>query len=716
MDPRDVPNHSPAHPHSFFDGNPGHLRSPPLSHDPSYGMHASAFSMMGRRPGLPDFRGTLPHDPILSSPGSLTSPGSLHSSLTAGAGGAAWWMPPHPHAHGMTPEYFPSHIPGSWLTHEHDCGISNHDRLDECLYPPSRSRSNMMNGVNSSGVFGSGSGIFYPPPASPQSVHSFVRQTSPTTSSSKNTLSHWSSHGNHDGKGGLDLGNSRDLEMAPSHLNRKLTNCSEESNDRNSELRSGDLALHHRERVKDANIRVNRELEKTKTSNSFPENKDLMSGNKTQVLQNTEHNNKNGQRPSNVAAHSDNSNIQTHQNIGLEKRNDKNVHAGIVEENHTSLNQTANLEPTAKSSPPKLQKVKSGPPPPLKVPSSILNTTEGIIPTKREPPVKKGKDLSAMLKEEMLKPSKKVVASTAKQTEKAQNIVSGEVKSKLKNVSEQNLASTSQVSSASQKPSSKLPASQPRVPSGKPPLIAHFKDVKYNEESSDDDSDSSNVSSDSESGSASDEDSEEGEEGENEEESSGSDTDSDGSEEDECGAEQQDDDEDEDDDDVNMESQEGGVSFEESTQSPSKRKLEEGSSGTPRKRRRAVNEDAIKIPLEKGWRRQTRLRQVGASGGLRGDVYYFAPCSKKLRTYPEVTRYLNKNGITDISIENFSFSTKLHIGEFLECKEGTEFVPLSEEEVNRRKQEADEKNRAKLEKLNTKREKKQKQAGMKILP
>ena len=38
------------------------------------------------------------------------------------------------------------------------------------------------------------------------------------------------------------------------------------------------------------------------------------------------------------------------------------------------------------------------------------------------------------------------------------------------------------------------------------------------------------------------------------------------------------------------------------------------------------------------WRRQTRLRQVGAAGGLRGDVYYFAPCGKKLRTYPEVTR------------------------------------------------------------------------------
>ena len=29
---------------------------------------------------------------------------------------------------------------------------------------------------------------------------------------------------------------------------------------------------------------------------------------------------------------------------------------------------------------------------------------------------------------------------------------------------------------------------------------------------------------------------------------------------------------------------------------------------------------------------------MGTAGGLRGDVYYFAPCGKKLRTYPEVTR------------------------------------------------------------------------------
>ena len=46
------------------------------------------------------------------------------------------------------------------------------------------------------------------------------------------------------------------------------------------------------------------------------------------------------------------------------------------------------------------------------------------------------------------------------------------------------------------------------------------------------------------------------------------------------------------------------------------------------------------------------------------------------------------------------------------CVQGTVFEPLSEEEVNRRKQAADEKNRARLEKLDKRKESKQKQAGM----
>ena len=36
------------------------------------------------------------------------------------------------------------------------------------------------------------------------------------------------------------------------------------------------------------------------------------------------------------------------------------------------------------------------------------------------------------------------------------------------------------------------------------------------------------------------------------------------------------------------------------------------------------------------WRRQTRLRPTATGEGLRGDVYYYSPCGKKLRTYPEL--------------------------------------------------------------------------------
>ena len=414
-------------------------------------------------------------------------------------------------------------------------------------------------------------------------MHSFVHQASPTSSGSKSVLSHWSSHGNHDGKGVLDLGDGRDLDLIPPRLNRKLSNCSEESNERDSELRPGDLTLHHRERIKDTGVKTTREFEKPKAANNFPENTDLRAEHKSQPVKNLEHveHNSNSQRPMNFSIFSENSNIPTQQNSASQRKNDGKMPVKITgESNHTSSSHAVNSEPT-KSTPPKLQKVKSGPPPRLQVPKSILNKTEGIVPTKPEPPVKTGKDISLLLKEEMLKSSTTNVAANSvnsKQGDKAQNTVSGEVKSNTKNTGEQGLARTSKVLSSVQKPSTKPPSNQPRVPSGKPPLIAHFRDVKYNEDSSDDDTDSSNVSSGSESGSGSDDDSEEGEEGENGEDSSGSDTDSDGSDEEEDGGEQHDDDDD-DDDDVAMETQESGSSLKDSSHSASKRKLDETSSG-----------------------------------------------------------------------------------------------------------------------------------------
>ncbi|KAM5280261.1 bromodomain adjacent to zinc finger domain protein 2B isoform 2-T2 [Ctenodactylus gundi] len=104
-------------------------------------------------------------------------------------------------------------------------------------------------------------------------------------------------------------------------------------------------------------------------------------------------------------------------------------------------------------------------------------------------------------------------------------------------------------------------------------------------------------------------------------------------------------------------------------------------SGTS-KRRRVTDERELRIPLEYGWQRETRLRNCG--GRLQGEVAYYAPCGKKLRQYPEVIKYLSRNGIMDISRDNFSFSAKIRVGDFYEARDGPQGMQwclLKEEDV-----------------------------------
>ena len=61
------------------------------------------------------------------------------------------------------------------------------------------------------------------------------------------------------------------------------------------------------------------------------------------------------------------------------------------------------------------------------------------------------------------------------------------------------------------------------------------------------------------------------------------------------------------------------------------------------------------------WRRIVRTR-VGVDK-LRTDIFYITPCSRRLRTFPEIHRYLDTRGITDLPLDCFTFSRKLEIGE-----------------------------------------------------
>uniref|UniRef100_A0A674EVE0 Bromodomain adjacent to zinc finger domain 2B n=1 Tax=Salmo trutta TaxID=8032 RepID=A0A674EVE0_SALTR len=100
------------------------------------------------------------------------------------------------------------------------------------------------------------------------------------------------------------------------------------------------------------------------------------------------------------------------------------------------------------------------------------------------------------------------------------------------------------------------------------------------------------------------------------------------------------------------------------------------------KRRRVTDERKLRTPLEFGWQRETRICNV--AGRLQGDVAYYAPCGKKLRQYPDVMKYVSRNGISDITRDHFSFSAKIRVGDFYEAREGPQGLQwslLTEDEV-----------------------------------
>ncbi|KAF0309957.1 Bromodomain adjacent to zinc finger domain protein 2B [Amphibalanus amphitrite] len=105
---------------------------------------------------------------------------------------------------------------------------------------------------------------------------------------------------------------------------------------------------------------------------------------------------------------------------------------------------------------------------------------------------------------------------------------------------------------------------------------------------------------------------------------------------------------------------------------------------TPSKRRRVVTDERkLRVPLDRGWRRETTIRKI-TQAGPRGDVVYYAPCGKAFRQFPDILRYLERNNITDVTRDHFTFSSKVVIGDYLKISEdGEECIPMSEAEVKR---------------------------------
>uniref|UniRef100_A0A8B9CM05 Bromodomain adjacent to zinc finger domain 2A n=1 Tax=Anser brachyrhynchus TaxID=132585 RepID=A0A8B9CM05_9AVES len=99
-------------------------------------------------------------------------------------------------------------------------------------------------------------------------------------------------------------------------------------------------------------------------------------------------------------------------------------------------------------------------------------------------------------------------------------------------------------------------------------------------------------------------------------------------------------------------------------------------------RRRIATPEEVRFPLQHGWRREVRIKK--GNHRWQGETWYYGPCGKRMKQFPEVIKYLNRNVVQDVRREHFSFSPRMPVGDFYEERdtpEGLQWVKLSPEEI-----------------------------------
>uniref|UniRef100_A0A8C3U849 Bromodomain adjacent to zinc finger domain 2A n=1 Tax=Catharus ustulatus TaxID=91951 RepID=A0A8C3U849_CATUS len=82
------------------------------------------------------------------------------------------------------------------------------------------------------------------------------------------------------------------------------------------------------------------------------------------------------------------------------------------------------------------------------------------------------------------------------------------------------------------------------------------------------------------------------------------------------------------------------------------------------------------------WRREVRIKK--GNHRWQGETWYYGPCGKRMKQFPEVIKYLSRNMVQDVRREHFSFSPRMPVGDFYEERdtpEGVQWVKLSPEEI-----------------------------------
>lgn len=99
-------------------------------------------------------------------------------------------------------------------------------------------------------------------------------------------------------------------------------------------------------------------------------------------------------------------------------------------------------------------------------------------------------------------------------------------------------------------------------------------------------------------------------------------------------------------------------------------------------RRRVATEEQVQFPLLHGWKREIRVRKV--ENRMKGETWYYTPCGRRMKQFPEIVKYLKKHADSVVTREHFSFSPRMPVGDFYEEREtpeGMKWVLLANEEV-----------------------------------
>uniref|UniRef100_A0A3Q2TIN0 Bromodomain adjacent to zinc finger domain, 2A n=1 Tax=Fundulus heteroclitus TaxID=8078 RepID=A0A3Q2TIN0_FUNHE len=99
-------------------------------------------------------------------------------------------------------------------------------------------------------------------------------------------------------------------------------------------------------------------------------------------------------------------------------------------------------------------------------------------------------------------------------------------------------------------------------------------------------------------------------------------------------------------------------------------------------RRRVATEEQVQFPLQHGWRREIRVKKL--DNRMKGETWYYTPCGRRMKQFPEIIKYLKKHPDDVVCREHFSFSPRMPVGDFYEereTSEGSKWILLANEEI-----------------------------------